>query len=79
MKARIRPISQPHRLPMFDRLVMNVIAMAFKIPLIADLLFPPTMLLDGLLAFVPEGSQVRGFESVWVVADEIRFDQQPAG
>jgi hypothetical protein len=37
IKARMRPIRHPHCLAMFDRIVMEVIAMAFKIPVIADL------------------------------------------
>jgi hypothetical protein len=47
VKARILPIPDPFNPSMFDRIVMNVINMAFQIILITDQMLPITPLPDG--------------------------------
>ena len=73
------PIRHPRHMTMFDRVVMDVVAMAFKIPLITNLVFPIAVLPDGLFAFVLEGGRAGGFELGGATAGEMGFNPHPAG
>ena len=72
------PIRHTGDVPVFDRVVMNVVAMVFKIPLIANLVFPIAVLPDGLFAFALEGGRTGGFERGRAMAGEMGFNPHPA-
>ena len=79
MKARMGPIRYTGDIPVFDRIVVEVVAMAFEIPLITNLVFPIAVLPDGLFSLVLEGGRAGGFERGGATAGEMGFDQHPAG
>ncbi len=64
---------------MFDLIVMNVVAVTFKIPLITDLVFPIAVLPNRLFSFMPEGKRALYFERSGTTTVEMGFDQHPAG
>ena len=64
---------------MFDRVVMDVIDMAGKIGFITYLMFPISMLPDGLLAFCQPRCVGRAPEYVRAMFGESGFYQAPAG
>ena len=79
VKARIGSVRHPRHIAMFDRIVVEIVAMAFKILVITDLVFPITVLPDGLFAFVLKGRRAGGFERSVTMAGEMGFDPHPAG
>ena len=79
VKARMGPIRHAGDVPVFDRIVMDVIAMAFKISVITNLVFPITVLPNCLFAFVAKRGRAWGFERGVTIAGEVGFDPHPAG
>ena len=61
VKARMGPVRHPRHKAMFDRIVMNVVAMVFKIPVITNSVFPITVLPNRLFAFVAKRRRAWGF------------------
>ncbi len=72
MKARMGPIRHAGDVPVFDRVVMNVIAVDVEVPLITKGMFPESVLPNASFAFLlpsirqafprREGSGKRGFD-----------------
>ena len=80
VKARIGPVRHAGDVPVFDRVVMEVVAVAFEIPLIANRLFPEPALPDA-----PAPIAVAGIRQGLLVAarrqpgwGEVLFDRAPA-
>ncbi len=53
--------------------------MAFKIPLVTNLVFPITVLPNRLFAFVAKRGRAGGFERSGAMTGEMGFDPHPAG
>ena len=79
MKTRMRLVRHTGGAPVFDRIVMNIVAVAFKIMVITNLVFPITALPNRLFPFMPEGKRALDFECSGATRGEMGFDQHPAG
>ena len=63
---------------MFHRIPVNVIAMFFKVEVVANLVFPVSRLPDGLRPFSLLGQGLWRFVAIRAMAGEIIFDGVPA-